>query len=104
MTPENSTTSCAPVGVKHDADKLDWWLVPPEFERVVEVLMFGAGKYAPDNWRKVPDWRRRYYNAARRHLEDWRKGERLDPESGKHHLGHAACCVIFLLALDIKSE
>lgn len=97
---ECSRTRSLVEGLKFDTDKLDWWLVPQTFEQVVRVLMYGAEKYAPDNWRKVQDWRKRYYNAARRHLEDWRHGERLDPESGLPHLAHALCCVLFLLALD----
>jgi len=32
-----------------------------------------------------------------RHLTAWWAGEDLDPESGLHHLAHAACCLMFLL-------
>lgn len=97
---ECSRTRSLVEGVKHDEGKLEWSLVPRAFEHVVRVLMYGAGEYAPYNWRKVKHWRKRYYNAARRHLEDWRHGERLDPESGLPHLAHAICCVLFMLALD----
>ena len=64
---------------------------------VVDVLGFGARKYAPDNWRTVPDARGRYFDAALRHLIAWQQGEQIDPESGLPHLAHAACCVLFLL-------
>lgn len=53
-----------------------------------------------DNWKTVPDARRRYYDAAIRHLTAWWDGERNDPESNLPHLAHAACCIIFLLWLD----
>ncbi|WP_372966610.1 dATP/dGTP diphosphohydrolase domain-containing protein, partial [Marinobacter sp.] len=47
-------------GVKFDDDKPMMDLIPPVMElEVSKVLTFGAGKYAPDNWRKVPDLRRR---------------------------------------------
>jgi hypothetical protein len=88
-------------GFKLDLDKAPWWLFPWDAaSQVVRVLDYGRKKYAPDNWRKVPDARTRYFEAGLRHLLDWKRGERLDPESGLPHLGHAACCVLFILALE----
>ena len=89
-------------GTKYDQDKLRYDLLPPEcLEGIVEVLTFGAKKYAPNNWLKVPDAKDRYYAAAMRHLQAWRKGEITDPESGLHHLKHAATCLIFLLYFEL---
>ncbi len=62
---------------------------------------FGAEKYEPDNWKHVPDSKRRYFDAAQRHLWAWKEGEQIDPESGKHHLAHALCCLTFLYEHDI---
>lgn len=88
-------------GVKADVSKPRWDILPWEaVQAVVEVLTYGAKKYAPDNWRKVEGGRWRYYGAAMRHLVAWWRGERNDPETGMHHLAHAGCCVLFLLALD----
>lgn len=88
-------------GVKLDAEKPMFDLVPPRaLARMVDVLTYGAKKYAPDNWRKVPDRRRRYFAAAMRHLWAWWRGESVDAESGLPHLAHAACCVFFLLDED----
>ena len=88
-------------GRKFDDGKLDWSLLPLEpIEDVVDVLTFGAKKYDRDNWQQVPDARNRYYAAAMRHLTAWFKGEETDPESGKPHLAHAQCCLIFLGWLD----
>lgn len=84
-------------GVKYDENKLDFSLLPEsELEPVIRVMMFGAKKYAPDNWKRVPDAKRRYYNAARRHIYAWFSGERLDPETGESHLAHAICCLLIL--------
>ncbi len=93
------------VGRKNDQGKLKWSLLPLDAMReVVRVLMGGASKYAPNNWVHVPGARDRYFDAAIRHLTAWYEGERNDEEWGLHHLAHACCCVIFLLALDLRGH
>ena len=88
------------MGQKFDSEKPMMGLIPPKAEEALaRVLTFGAKKYAPDNWRKVPDAQRRYMDACLRHLNAHRKGEGSDPETGESHLAHAACCVMFLLEL-----
>lgn len=90
--------------MKHDAGKARWDLLPMgATAAVVDVLTYGARKYAPDNWRFVPDARTRYYAAAMRHLVAWWRGERRDSESGLPHLAHAACCLLFLAEIDDES-
>jgi len=69
---------------------------------VAEVLTMGAKKYAPDNWRKVPDAKDRYLSAALRHLSARAQGEWLDPETGLPHTAHAICCLMFLGHFDSK--
>lgn len=84
-------------GKKFDQDKLMYDLLPARtIMGLVNVLTFGAKKYSPENWRKVPNATRRYYAALMRHLEAWRMGEDNDPESGLPHLSHALCCLVFL--------
>ena len=83
---------------KFDGDKLSWDLLPIEpIERVVEILTYGAKKYAPESWQSVRPFSRRYYAAAMRHLSAWRQGEIVDEESGLDHLAHAACNLLFLM-------
>ncbi len=97
-----SDNASAAVGRKNDAGKRQWRLLPwAAVDQIVGVLTEGARKYAPDNWRKVPDWRGRYFDAALRHLAAWQRGEANDPEWGYSHLAHAGCCVLFLLALEL---
>jgi hypothetical protein len=92
-------------GVKYDEDKLQWSLLPfRALKEVVAVLGFGAKKYAPDNWQRVPDASTRYVDAAFRHLTDWHLKERLDGETGKSHLAHAICCLLFLLWFEQKDR
>jgi hypothetical protein len=93
------------VSEKHDAGKPRWSLLPRGVIRqVLAVLEFGASKYAPHAWQDVPDARRRYYDAAMRHLDAWWSGvgvdDETDRESGLPHLAHAACCVLFLMWFD----
>jgi hypothetical protein len=88
-------------GRKFDGGKLEYGLLPPHSLReVVEVLTFGAQKYEPGNWIKVPDSKRRYFDAAQRHIWAWKEGEQNDPETGKNHLSHAICCLMFLYEHD----
>jgi hypothetical protein len=56
-----------------------------------------------DNWRRCTE-PRRYLAAALRHLFALGRGERLDPETGKHHAVHAACCCLFLAGVDHAAE
>ena len=88
-------------GVKYDKDKPQWSLLPfKALTEVVEVLTYGAKKYAPDNWKKVPNAKQRYIDASFRHLTAYIGGEKLDSETGKSHLAHALCCMLFLLAFE----
>lgn len=87
-------------GRKDDAGKAPWHLVPwGAVGEVVAVLDFGARKYGPNTWQDVSRARARYFAATQRHLLAWWGGEDRDAESGLPHLAHAACSVLFLLAL-----
>lgn len=91
-------------GHKHDAGKARFDLLPfAALEEVVRVLEFGAAKYSEGNWRFVENARIRYLAAALRHVSAWSRGQRNDPESGRHHLAHAACCVLFLLDPEVTT-
>lgn len=90
-------------GLKKDDGKPDWSLLDLKtIEGVVKVLSFGAKKYAPDNWKKVPNGKRRYFAAAMRHLTAWQSGEETDSESGLSHLYHVIANIIFLIHFDKK--
>ncbi len=96
LSPAVNETSVPP-GKKFDSGKLRFSLLPWEPIRgVIKVLEFGAAKYQIDNWMHVADARRRYFDAAMRHLVAWQEGEKLDSESGLPHLHHAICYLLFL--------
>lgn len=115
-------------GRKEKRGKLRYDLMPPRsFERVVEVLTYGAEKYTvygdctcnipssghtiscashkiiskgDNNWKLVEDPFETYYAAALRHLQKYRLGETTDPDSMIHHLAHAITDLIFLLEFE----
>ena len=92
-------------GIKYDSEKLRWDLLPfEEIEQIVDVLTFGSKKYTDDNWKKVPNQKKRYFSAMMRHISAWKKGEILDKETNINHLAHAGCCLLFLLWGDRKKN
>ena len=89
-------------GRKDDGEKLPWHLVAFDaVEAVVKVLRFGAAKYAPRNWELGMDWDRPFA-ACIRHLTAWWGREAADPETGFSHLWHAGCCIMFLIAYELR--
>jgi len=84
-------------GRKNDDQKPDYSLLPPAVLHDV-VLAFGEGnaKYGRTNYLHVADGENRYYAAALRHLEAWRMGEHIDPDSGEPHLSRAIASVMIL--------
>ena len=90
--------------LKFSGHKTRYDLVPPAFsEGVANVFTYGARKYKPYNWTKAtdPDC---FIAAALRHLEAYRRGERLDPESGLPHLYHLAANAAMLDYFDYLPE
>lgn len=93
-------------GVKQDAQKPRMSLIPNStLAEVVKVLEFGAEKYSPDNWKHVDGARTRYFDAAQRHIMTWWDNDnQTDHESGRHHLAHAICCLLFLMWFDLVGK
>jgi hypothetical protein len=92
-------------GMKYDTNKPQYNLLPlKEHEEVIKVLTAGAKKYAPENWKYVPDAKNRYYSATMRHINAYFMGEVKDPETGLSHLSHAQCCLYFLQWLENNKE
>lgn len=104
-TQEASLSDTAPDterGLRYNADKLRYDLVPPDaMEALVRVFTFGAQKYAPRNWEKGMPWME-CDASLRRHLAAWEMGERLDPESGEPHLAHAVWNALALLTFELR--
>jgi hypothetical protein len=83
-------------GTKHDQSKPRLNLLSrPALCGIGEVLGFGAEQYGENNWRQGFEYSR-LIGAALRHILAYNDGEDLDPESGKSHIDHALCCLMFL--------
>ena len=91
-------------GMKYDDGKtpLDLWS-PDVLVEIAEVLSFGAKKYEAYNWAQGLSYRR-VFAALLRHLWAFWRGQNLDDETGRHHLAHAGCCLMFLLHYEMNRE
>lgn len=91
-------------GIKASIGKRPLHLLPRDaIEAVADVMALGAARYGDRNWERglsVSDLVR----AADGHLWDWflRRNDGRDPQFGTSHLAHAACCVLFLLAHELR--
>jgi hypothetical protein len=87
-------------GLRYNDGKRKWSLVHfKSLEPLVEVLEFGAEKYAPENWKKGLD-KKEILESMMRHLVSLMDGETLDPESTKQHIGHIMCNAMFYSYFD----
>lgn len=77
-------------GTKFDDGKERYDLIPPwALNELVKVYTYGTIKYDDNNWWKGMTWGK-LFAALMRHAWKWWRGEKLDDESGLHHLAHAA--------------
>lgn len=89
-------------GRKFDSEKEQYTLIPPfALREIARNLTFGARKYEPENWKKVPNAKKRYLDALFRHVEAYRLGEVNDPENGLHHLAAAAVNLMFVMEFEL---
>jgi len=81
---------------RFNKNKLNWSLTSMvALEPMIKVLMFGATKYSPNNWKKGMNYTT-IYDSMQRHLNSFMSGEDIDPESKLHHIGHILCNSMFL--------
>lgn len=91
-------------GTKYDEGKPLFSCLDPEaLLDVGRVAAFGAAKYDYDNWKHVADGRRRYWDAAIRHLLA-AQSELIDADSNLPHLAHAAWNCLACLFLERRKE
>lgn len=82
-------------GLRYNKGKIQWTLMNfPSFEPMIKVLMFGAEKYARDNWKGGLS-KNEVLDSLLRHVVGLMKGEVNDPESSLPHIGHLMCNAMF---------
>jgi hypothetical protein len=83
-------------GLRYNTGKTRWSLVHwKSLVPMVEVLEFGAKKYAPYNWMKGLNYTE-ICESLLRHTHAFLEGEDDDPESKLSHVGHILCNGLFL--------
>lgn len=102
--------------MKFDKDKVKYSLVPSIWTKGDGIVITkGAIKYKAENWRKIPkEDLLKYFEAAYRHMLDWRDYMESLPDSslfdigeggmGTHHLMNARVDLGFLLTLTETEE
>jgi len=89
---------------RYNKGKLQTSLVPVEWIiEIAKVFHQGAKKYAPHNWLKGMSYAD-CLAAHDRHILKWRGGERNDPETGCHHLVHAAWNLLAIFSYQIRGK
>jgi hypothetical protein len=88
-------------GLRYNDKKLRLDLVPPSLERAVATVLQQAcerevNPYPERNWERGMPWSK-VEASLQRHLNAWRSGQDLDPETSLPHVWHLACNVAFLI-------
>lgn len=90
-------------GLKYDGNKLPYELIPFKcIDAIVEIQQYGARKYLPNSWQHVKNGKQRYLAATLRHISLRQQGQIYDKESGKPHLYHALCSLMYAVWFEIK--
>jgi len=79
-------------------------LLPPDvLWEVAEVLGWGASNRGDSerNWEQGLE-SGPLYAGLQRHVNQWLAGEQGDEETGKSHLSHAICLLMFLRGLEMR--
>ncbi len=83
---------------QHGLKKAQHHLTPTTaLEEMAGAFELGAKKYGAFNWRERTVSASTYVSAAKRHIDAWWERQEVDPESGRHHLGHALACLAILV-------
>ena len=90
-------------GEKFDEGKLRWDLVPElASAEIAKVFTLGAAKYGDFNWYTGIRYRR-LWAAARRHVNAFLMGEKID-EIGTHHLANAIVNLMMMLEFEMEER
>jgi len=101
---ETATGTVLEKGLRFNQGKRKWSYVNfKSLEPMVEVLEFGAKKYAPFNWQKGLK-KDEILESMLRHVVAMIDGETVDKESGISHIGHVMCNAMFYSYFEQNKE
>ena len=82
--------------IRYNKGKPEMSQLSPEFLLdLADVMTQGEGKYPKYNWTKGSNYSTAF-DSCMRHLLKFQNGENMDDETGKSHILHAACNLMFL--------
>lgn len=88
-------------GLRYNQNKLPHHLISPfAMDELARVLQKGAEKYALRNWEQGLKWDE-CVGSLMRHVNAWRRGEEVDPETGLSHMAHVLCNAMFLSHFEV---
>jgi len=90
-----------------DLQRLRYDLMPVEFDDVVQVLQHSAhsGKYGENDWLNGVNFEpEKNLASIKRHIRDYRLGNRADKDNGLHPMLMVACRALMQYTLDVRSE
>jgi hypothetical protein len=100
----NMDTPKSETALRYNKGKLAWGLIHWKcLSFMVEVLMFGAQKYAPNDWKKGMN-RTKLLESMQRHVSALFDGETHDEDSKFHHIGHVMCNCMFYAFYVLNPE
>ena len=102
VTTASSGTLYQSGAIRDNEGKVRWDLLPYDaLDSIARILTDGASEYGDRNWEKGFPWTSVFASLIR-HLTAWMLGEDTDRKSGRLHLAHAGCNVLFLLAFYLR--
>lgn len=75
--------------------------------QVVDVIDAGAIKHGEGSWKEVyegPKGKQALFDKTMRHLTDWKKGHKIDSDSGQTNLSRVVANVLILLELETEDQ
>jgi hypothetical protein len=92
------------LGMRFNSGKVRLDLLPfGAISEVANVSTYGSRKYDDENWRKGLKFKDTY-RAILSHAFKWFTGEQYDPESGCHHLAHAAWNCLAIVEFELLNR
>ena len=86
-------------GKRYNKGKMQYHLLPQALiDETVKVMMEGAKKYSPNNWKGGGEQMKFsvLLDCLDRHIRKFKGMEDFDDETGCHHLAHAVCNLVFI--------